>query len=62
MTIGELKRAIADLDDGLDIVLAVPLEDPDGDDVERVFALVSVETRVDPDTAESYAHFAGGDW
>ena len=61
MTIGELKRGIADLDDALVIVLAVKIEDGDGDDVEQWFGLESAGARVDPDTAEDYAHFAGGE-
>ena len=61
MTIGELKRGIADLDDALLIVLAVKIEDGDGDEVEQWFGLESAEQRMDPDTSVDYAHFAGGE-
>lgn len=61
MKIGELKRAIADMDDERVIVLAVKIEDGDGDETEQWFGLDNAEARVDPDTAEDYAHFAGGE-
>jgi hypothetical protein len=60
MTIGQLKRGIADLDDALAIVLVVKIEDSDGGDVEHWFGLETVEQQTDPDTAEEYAHFGGG--
>jgi hypothetical protein len=62
MTIGELKAAIGSLDDALDIVIAVPIEDEDGDTVERWFELAGARKQMNPDTAENYAHFACTDF
>ena len=57
MTIGQLKKQIAELDDGLGIEIIALSEDADGDDIELNYALLSVEKRLDPDTAEDYARF-----
>ena len=57
MTIGELKKAIAPLDNALEIEIIVPYEDADGDEVERGFELEGVARRLDADTAREYAHF-----
>ncbi len=61
MTIGELKTAIAPLDNRLEIEIIVPYEDGDGDEVERGFELERVSRRMDPDTAREYARFQCGD-
>jgi hypothetical protein len=62
MTIGELKAAIGSLSDTLDIVISVPIEDEDGDTVERWFELAGVRKELNPDTSENYAHFACTDF
>jgi hypothetical protein len=62
MTIGELKAAIGLLSETLDIVISVPIEDEDGDTVERWFELAGVRIKLNPDTAEGYAHFACTDF
>lgn len=61
MNIGDLRRTLGSLADNLDIVLVVPVEDQDGDEVEQLFGLAHVDRRMDPDTGEEYAHFAGGE-
>jgi hypothetical protein len=41
MTIGELKKAIASLDDGLEIEIIARYEDEDGDEIERSYDLIA---------------------
>ena len=55
MTIGDLRKAIQNLDDELVAIVQVPIEDEDGDTVEHFFAVRSVSRDIDPDTAEWYA-------
>ena len=57
MTIGELKKAIAVLDDGLEIEIIGRYEDGDGDEIERSFDLETVSAELDRDTAREYAKF-----
>jgi len=57
MTIGELKQAIAALDDGLEIEIIARYEDDDGDEIERSYDLSTVGAVMDPDTAGEYARF-----
>jgi len=57
MTIGELKKAIASLDNSLEIEIIVPYEDGDGDEVERSYDLAAVGAVMDHDTAGEYARF-----
>ena len=57
MTIGELKKAIAPLDDGLEIEIIGRYEDGDGDEVARSFDLQTVSPELDRDTAREYARF-----
>jgi len=61
MTVGDLKKAIASLDNWLEIEIIVADEDADGDEVERSFNLETVTRRMDPDTAREYARFECGD-
>jgi hypothetical protein len=61
MTIGELKKAIAPLDDGLEIEIVARYEDEDGDEVECSLDLESVGAVLDPDTARQYARFECAD-
>ncbi len=57
MTIGELKKAIAALDNRLEIEIIVGYEDSDGDEIERSFNLATVGAVMDSDTACEYARF-----
>lgn len=58
MTIGELKKAIAPLDNALEIEIIVPYgEDDDGDEVERSYELTTARAVMDTDTAGEYARF-----
>jgi hypothetical protein len=57
MTIGELRAAIAELDDALEIEAIIAYEDDDGDDVECSYYLESIGSAMDPDTAREYARF-----
>jgi len=57
MTIGELKQAIAALDDGLEIEIIARYGDDDGDEIERSYDLSTVGAVMDSDTAGEYARF-----
>ena len=61
MTIGELKKAIAALDDSLEIEIIARYEDGDGDEVERGYDLAAVSPAMDSDTAREYARFECAD-
>lgn len=58
MTIGDIRKAILNLDDELVAVVEVPIEDHDGDVIRHFFQLKSVARDMDPDTAEWYARMA----
>ena len=57
MNIGKLKKAIAELDDGLEIEIIGRYEDGDGDEIERSYDLSTVAAVMDRDTAREYARF-----
>lgn len=57
MKIGELKKAIAGLDENLEIEIIARYEDDEGDEVEYSYDLQSITRRMDPDTAGEYARF-----
>ena len=53
MTIGELKERIERLHDDLEIEIITPYDD----EIDGSYNLVSVATRMDPDTAKEYVRF-----
>jgi hypothetical protein len=57
MTVGDLKKLLDPLDDGLPIIVVAPCQDEDGDDCETWFQLHGVVISMDSDTAEEYAKF-----
>ncbi|HXJ73081.1 MAG TPA: hypothetical protein VNM37_09510 [Candidatus Dormibacteraeota bacterium] len=57
MTVGQLKKQLESLDDGLEIIVIGPVTDDDGDEAETWFRLRDVCREMDSDTAEFYAHF-----
>lgn len=58
MTIGELKKLLAPLDDALTIIVVGPCPDEEGDDCETWFSVREVACEMDADIGEEYAHFA----
>ena len=56
MTVGELKKLLAPMDDALPIIVVAPCLDEDGDDCETWFQLRAVTRELDADIAEEYAH------
>jgi len=58
MTVGDLKKLLAPLDDALPIIVVAPCLDEDGDDCETWFSVREVTREMDADIAEEYAHFA----
>ena len=58
MTIGDLRQTLSKLDNELHIIIAVPIIDADGDEVEAWFALRTITREMDPDTTEFHARFA----
>lgn len=58
MTIGDLRKAIRNLDDELRIIVHVPIEDEDGDTAEYLYSIETVVREMEPDTAEWYARIA----
>jgi hypothetical protein len=57
MTIGELKQAIAGLDNRLEIEIIARYEDGDGDEIDLSCNLDSIRAGMDADTAGKYARF-----
>jgi hypothetical protein len=57
MTVGELKKLLELLHDGLHIIVVGQVEDDDGDESEVWFGLREVSVQMDADTAEEYARF-----
>ena len=57
MTVGDLKKLLEPLDDGLPIILVAPCLDEDGDDCETWFSVHAVASEMDADTGEEYAKF-----
>jgi hypothetical protein len=57
MTVGELKKLLEPLDDGLPVIVVAPCLDEDGDDCETWFQVHEVASEMDADTAEEYAKF-----
>lgn len=57
MTVGNLKKLLDPLDDGLHIIVVGLVEDNDGDESEVWFGLREVSSEIDQDTAEDYARF-----
>jgi hypothetical protein len=58
MTIGDLKKLLAPLEDALPIIVVGPCLDEDGDEAEAWFQPSSINLKMDADTAEEYAQFA----
>ena len=57
MTVGDLKKLLAPLDDAMPVIVVGPCLDADGDDCETWFQVHAVTTEMDADTAEEYAKF-----
>ena len=58
MTVGELKKVLATLDDALPIIVVTPCADePDADELDTWFQLRDVSRKLDADIAELYARF-----
>ena len=55
ITVGDMKAQLANLDDDLEVIIAAPVEDEDGDTVEQWFSVEDVKSDVDSDTAKPYA-------
>lgn len=55
MTIGELKSAVAALDDDLEIEIIVRDEYGAGRTIERSYDIERIAAKLDPDTAREYA-------
>jgi hypothetical protein len=57
MTVGDLKKLLAPLDDALPVIVVAPCLDEDGDDCETWFSVRAVTAKMDEDTGEEYANF-----